>query len=253
MGARRPDWSRDGSASPTHPTSADSGIRSGSRPVDGGAGGDPPAHLRQLRRDRAALVPGRHAHRLPRERVRRHGVRIIDVPGGAVQKVVQQQRRLAAPAPGRSRSASSTKRSRQVPARIAVQTEDGRSFAPLSAWMHADDGFDRLAPSTSKRTTSTPTAAATLSVPAGRVDDPRRGVASRTTHRARRRRLRPTGAAASSSPARRSRCRRTWSREWSSGDLRVHMSYAGGYRATPATLVAPGARRGPATSSPTSS
>jgi TolB protein len=70
------------------------------------------------------------------------GLVVQDFVGGALTPVIATKRRY------KSDQARLTfdirdEQGRSVPARVAVLGSDGRAAAPLSAWMHADDGFDR--------------------------------------------------------------------------------------------------------------
>jgi TolB protein len=65
-----------------------------------------------------------------------------DVVGGAETPIVATKRRNKS-AKGSLMIDVTDERGRQVPARVAVTGSDGRAIAPDSAWMHADDGFDR--------------------------------------------------------------------------------------------------------------
>ena len=67
-------------------------------------------------------------------------LRIVDLPGGA-QHVVRAERRVYRSPVGRLLVAIGGRT--PEPARVSVTGPDGRSFAPDSAWRHADDGFDR--------------------------------------------------------------------------------------------------------------
>jgi hypothetical protein len=105
-----------------------------------------------------------------------------------------------------------------------VQTEDGRSFAPLSAWMQADDGFDRLRVDFETHYFHSD-GPATLTVPAGRVSV----TAWRGLENAIARAETKVAADGSSSLKLTSTpltLPKDWSREWSSGDLHVHITRA---------------------------
>jgi hypothetical protein len=163
------------------------------------------------------------------------GIRIVDVPGGAVERMVTEERRWLHPR-GTLEISVVDERGRAVPARVAVLTEDERSYAPDGAWMHADDGFDR-------RRTSFEThyfhsdGRATLEVPAGAVSITAwRGLEHAIARgQAKIEDGKTSSIELTSAPL---DLPKNWSREWQSGDLHVHMNYAGNYRATPATLVA---------------
>jgi dipeptidyl aminopeptidase/acylaminoacyl peptidase len=66
-------------------------------------------------------------------------LQILDVPGGAVQRIVAEKRIYREPV-GRLRLAVVDAAGRPMPARVSIAASDGRSFAPDDAWHHADDG-----------------------------------------------------------------------------------------------------------------
>ncbi len=120
-------------------------------------------------------------------------------------------------------------------ARVSVVGSDGRAYAPSDAWMHADDQFDRsLAPfeihyfhSPGRSLLTLPPGPARLTVWRGLktavVHQAVQVEAGRTTTV----RLRLKSLALPSA----------WRQSWHSGDVHVHMNYAGTYRNTPERLV----------------
>ncbi len=71
------------------------------------------------------------------------GLRIVDVPGGRIERVDAQRRIYREPV-GRLRLSVIDGASQgPTPARVSIVAPDGRSFAPDDAWRYADDGFDR--------------------------------------------------------------------------------------------------------------
>jgi TolB protein len=157
---------------------------------------------------------------------------IVDLPGGRRTEVRADRRAYRSPV-GRLHVAVVDPRGGALPARVSVTGPDGRSFAPDSAWRHADDGFDRRERRfeygyfhTSGRDV--------LTLPAGRYElelsrGPEIRVERRTVEvRARadttvRVTLRPLDDLAA--------------RGWHSADLHVHMNYGGAYRNTPRRLA----------------
>jgi dipeptidyl aminopeptidase/acylaminoacyl peptidase len=122
-----------------------------------------------------------------------------------------------------------------VPARISVIGGDGRSYAPDTAWVHADDAFDRRRTGFEAHYFHVD-GRAKLQVPVGKT---RITAWHGMEHRiARREIVVQEGVPATAAftlelldlPA-------EW-KDWVSADLHVHMNYGGAYRATPATLVA---------------
>ena len=123
---------------------------------------------------------------------------------------------------------------RSVPARVAVLGSDGRSGAPVAAWMHADDGFDRARQKAETHYFHC-VSPCTLDAPAGdtaiwvqrgfRYLPWRRTVKlGAGTDRTLAVKLQPNDLPASFGT-------------WRSADLHVHMNYGGTYRNTPENLA----------------
>jgi hypothetical protein len=158
---------------------------------------------------------------------------LMDVVGGAS--------RVIAPAKRQYLEAHSTlvldivdAAGQRVPARVSVQGSDGRAHAPDSAWMHADDGFDRAlqASETHYFHCASP---CRLSLPVGEARvTVQRGFAHAIAERrprvvdgrevSERIELQPNALPAEFG-------------DWISADLHVHMNYGGHYRNTPANLA----------------
>jgi TolB protein len=124
-------------------------------------------------------------------------------------------------------------RGRPLVARVSVTGADGRSWAPQSALMHADDSFDRSARRYEVGYYHT-SGASTLMVPAGPVTvEVTRGLEyAVSTHGVQigangARVLRVTMRRLVNLPA----------SGWYSGDLHVHMNYGGSYRTVPQQLA----------------
>ncbi len=101
------------------------------------------AHLRRFRRDRAAMVARRPAHRLHLERGWKH-VPLDRRGAGWPPERVETRTRAYRSATGTIRLVvTDAATGREVSARVSVTGGDGRSYAPDDAWRHADDGFDR--------------------------------------------------------------------------------------------------------------
>jgi hypothetical protein len=158
---------------------------------------------------------------------------VIDVVGGARHVVIAKQRRTLVPT-GRVELTITDGDGRPVPARVIVRGSDGRAHAPASAWMHADDGFDR-----GKQRIETAyfhcDATCTLDVPAGITtisvqhgfghaiwQQDVRAIAGRTQNVSVALKPQPL-------PAEFGR--------WLSADLHVHMNYGGHYRNDPQRLA----------------
>ena len=155
------------------------------------------------------------------------------IPGGAQTELLIRERKYLNPM-GRISLRVLGPTGKPVAARVFVTAEDGRAYAPDDAWMYADDNFTRSERPFEAHYFDT-TGVSEMTVPAGAIQlDVMRGfefgferrridvatgkTASLTV------RLRPT---VPYEPA-----------EWVSGDVHVHMNYAGTYRNTPKHLVA---------------
>jgi Tol biopolymer transport system component len=158
------------------------------------------------------------------------GLAVIDVPGGAVQRITPARRRWLAPRRRLTLDVSDPQ-GRPLPARLAVAGADGRAYAPSDAWIHADDGFDR-AERPREFTYFHAAGRVTLDVPDGRyVIEVTRGLEYE--------RHVDTVAVGATSVTRRYRLDRLADLPalgWWSGDAHVHMNYGGTYRNTPARL-----------------
>jgi Tol biopolymer transport system component len=121
-------------------------------------------------------------------------------------------------------------------ARIFLTAADGRSFAPRNAWMAADDSFDRTERKFEAHYFDA-NGSASVEVPAGGVIVEalkgfengffrRQLTVAAGTHSEILIRLAPLNFTNDTTSS------------WISGDVHVHMNYAGTYRATPATLLA---------------
>jgi Tol biopolymer transport system component len=156
------------------------------------------------------------------------GLVVRDLAGGAEVPIVAAQRRHLGPHARLTIDIGS-------PARVSVVGSDGRAAAPDSAWIHADDGFDRaLQPSEthyfhcpSRCTVEAPVGETSIWVQRGFRDLPWQqtvtlvGGSDQTVSV----KLQPNDLPATFGTFR-------------SADLHVHMNYGGHYRATPATLAA---------------
>ena len=159
---------------------------------------------------------------------------VQDVVDGRRVKVETRKRQYLGPV-GTLNIVSVGKNGKPVPARISVTGADGRSYAPDTSWMHADDGFDRDAADFETRYFHS-NGSASLVVPAGETQvTVWRGLENRVE------RTTVTVVAGSEANARVSieplDLPKGWSERWLSGDVHVHMNYGGTYRNAPAHLV----------------
>ena len=160
-------------------------------------------------------------------------LRVVTVPGGAVQTVVAAQKKYLRPR-GTLRLRVTGASGAPMPARLSVTGADGRGWAPDDVWRHADDGFDR-----NRRpfeiTYFHAMGPATLSLPAGKYTVlATRGLEFGPVTRT----VEVTAGATATADLRLSRLMDLPGRGWWSGDLHVHMNYGGAYRNDPARLRA---------------
>jgi hypothetical protein len=159
---------------------------------------------------------------------------LVGVPGGLVQPVTIRERRYLRPAAKlvlRTLDSSG----KPTPARVSVTDGAGRFYAPADAWIHADDGYDRKQRgfeahyfhSRGEETVEVPAGAYQIEILKGfeRKLEQRRltvlaGQVAEVSTRL------SDGAWSVPDPG-----------HWVSGDVHVHMNYAGSYRNTPAHLV----------------
>ncbi len=67
---------------------------------------------------------------------------VMDIPGGKQQQILQSNRKWLRPC-GVLELSVVDSAGKAVAARVSVTGEDNRTYAPDDAWIHADDGFDR--------------------------------------------------------------------------------------------------------------
>jgi hypothetical protein len=156
---------------------------------------------------------------------------VHDVVGGTEMPVVAKTRRYKLPE-ARLTLDIRDEQGRAAPARVAVLGNDGRAAAPDSAWMHADDGFDRARQSAETHyfhclgtcTLDVPAGATSVWVQRGFRYLPWQQTVNVTGNQTVPVQLRPNDLPASFG-------------KWVSADLHVHMNYGGHYRNTPENLA----------------
>ncbi len=158
---------------------------------------------------------------------------VRDAIGGAETAIIATKRRYKIPRAPLTIDIVD-EQGRPASARVAIVGSDGRAAAPDSAWMHADDGFDRKLQSSETHYFHCP-AHCTVEVPPGRTSFwvqhgfrhlPLRGTVGVVLgDDAKLLKLQPNDLPASFG-------------KFVSADLHVHMNYGGHYRATPETLAA---------------
>ncbi len=155
------------------------------------------------------------------------------IPGGEQTEVVARERKYLKPM-GRISLRVVDAQGNPVAARVFVTGADGLAYAPENAWMHADDSFDRSERPFEAHYFDT-SGTSEITVPAGDIEvDVMRGfeyqferhkVQVKTDHTTPLVvRMSPLFVADATS-------------NWVSGDVHVHMNYAGTYRNTPSHLV----------------
>jgi hypothetical protein len=158
---------------------------------------------------------------------------VMDVLGGASQVVEPRRLRPLSPT-GRLTLDIRDAGGQRVPARVSVQGSDARAHAPRTAWMHADDGFDRAKLGTEAHYFHC-TSPCTLDVPAGATDViVQHGFAHDLW------RQRATVVAGRDTALQATLVAQAPACDFGrfiSADLHVHMNYGGHYRNTPANLA----------------
>jgi len=158
-------------------------------------------------------------------------LRVVAIPGGAVESVVAEKRRYLHPT-GTLRLSVMDAAGRPTPVRLSVTGSDGRGWGPDDAWRHADDAFDR-AIRPFELTYFHARGSATLTLPAGRYTVlATRGLEWAPVTRT----VTVAAGAAASERLRLDRLADFPARGWWSGDMHVHMNYGGHYRNDPARL-----------------
>ncbi|MCI0351670.1 MAG: CehA/McbA family metallohydrolase [Acidobacteriales bacterium] len=159
---------------------------------------------------------------------------VQDSVGGAQNEVVAKQRRYLKPM-GQLNVTVLDENGTPTFARVFVTGEDQRAYAPDDAWIHGDEKFERKERPFEPHYYHTP-GKSVITVPAGKItvqvvkgfghhwEERAVTVASSQIQNVTIR-LRPISIPADGAGA------------WVSGDVHVHMNYAGNYRNTPANLV----------------
>jgi TolB protein len=154
------------------------------------------------------------------------------IPGGEQTEVVAHERKYLKPV-GRLALRVVDSRGKPAAARVFVTGSDGLAYAPDNAWVHADDSFDRSERPFEAHYFDT-LGESEMTVPAGtvRVDVMRGFEHGFEQHKVE---VKPDQTANLTVQMR--PMIPYEAAEWVSGDVHVHMNYAGTYRNTPAHLV----------------
>jgi len=156
------------------------------------------------------------------------------IPGGEQTEVVARERKYLEPM-GRIALRVVDGSGNPVAARVFVMGADGLAYASDNAWMHADDSFDRSERSFEAHYFDT-SGVAEITVPAGDVEvDVMRGFENHfEQHKVSVKADGTTQLTICMVPL---FAEVDATSNWVSGDVHVHMNYAGTYRNTPAHLV----------------
>jgi hypothetical protein len=156
------------------------------------------------------------------------------IPGGEQTEIVARERKYLKPM-GRILLRVVDNLGTPVAARVFVTAANGLAYAPESAWMHADDSFDRAERPFEAHYFDT-TGVSEIAVPAGDVEvDVMRGFENHFEQR----KVEVKADSATELTVRMVPLliETDATSEWVSGDVHVHMNYAGTYRNTPAHLI----------------
>ena len=158
---------------------------------------------------------------------------IQTIPGGAQNEVVARERKYLKPM-GKLLLRVTDGGGKPVAARVFVTAEDGRAYAPDDAWMEADDSFDRKERPFEAHYFVTK-GISEVTVPAGKVHV---GVMRGFEYRFEELSLDILAGKTleATVPLRLIEWKSPDTR-WVSGDVHVHMNYAGTYRNTPSHLI----------------
>ena len=157
-----------------------------------------------------------------------------EISGGSQNQIIPRERRYLR-AMGRLTIQVVDSVGKLMPARVFVAGEDGRAYAPDSAWMRADDNFVRSERPFEVHYFHT-AGNAEITVPAGRVDvEVMRGFEYRVEEKT----IRVTAGetAKVTVQLRPLNLHQQAHSHWVSADVHVHMNYGGAYRDTPKHLV----------------
>lgn len=156
------------------------------------------------------------------------------VPGGSQRQLLAKDRKYLVPM-GRIDVTVLDNSARETAARVLIKAEDGRTYAPTNAWMHADDSFDRSQSGFEAHYFHT-TGKSEIDVPPGRVSvEVMKGFEYRFVREA----VEVKAGQTTPVTARLQAFDLPGSKDshWVSGDVHVHMNYGGAYRNTPSHLV----------------
>ncbi len=159
---------------------------------------------------------------------------VMDIPGGKQQQIAQEQRKWLRPSATLQLNVTDGT-GKPVSARISVTGQDRRTYAPDDAWVHADDGFDRAVRPFEVHYFHTG-GNSTLTVPAGKIlVEIMRGLEYRLIKEEIQ--IKPGEVKKAQFKLVPHFLPKRFG-SWFSGDMHVHMNYAGTYRHVPKTMIA---------------
>jgi len=126
-------------------------------------------HLWRIRRDRAALVARRQAHRVRLQRGRQLRRSGSSRCRAAKKQRVDARERHYRGAVGTLRIDVVDRNGQAIVARLSVTAADGRGYVPDDAWRHADEAFRSHRAGCTSTPTSIQAGRALLTVPAGQL------------------------------------------------------------------------------------
>ena len=159
----------------------------------------------------------------------------IEVPGGEERPVVARELHYRRPA-GELRVSVLGADGTPVPARVSVTGQDGRAYAPVNAWMHADDGYDRKERPFEAHYFHTPGDSSVMIPPGKFAVEVMRGFEYAVERR--QGEMPPGGLVGLTVKLQKLPLPEATAGRWVSGDLHVHMNYGGAYQNTPENLAA---------------
>jgi Tol biopolymer transport system component len=157
------------------------------------------------------------------------------IPGGEQTEVVARERRYKQPM-ARFTLKVLDKANKLLAARVFVTGSDGQAYAPDDAWMHADDSFDRAERPFEAHYFDT-AGVSQMMVPVGESIEVGIMCGFEYPFKHTKIQIKPNSTSSlfvSMQPIENGAPGKT---HWVSGDVHVHMNYAGTYRNTPAHLV----------------
>jgi Tol biopolymer transport system component len=159
---------------------------------------------------------------------------ILELPGGARRRLEAKERQYLGPVGRLAIVVAKGDGQESTPARVSVRGPDGRYYAPDNAWRHADDGFDRAERKLEYGYYHWSPEDSALTLPVGEISVE---VLKGLEYRPVRKTVRVEAGAAQRLEVHLTRLDDLPAKGWWSGDVHVHMNYAGTYRNDPKHLA----------------